>query len=41
MEYTKLGPVEGRFADLIWENAPVSTAARSPSLLEGGKRVRC
>ena len=26
MEYTKLGPVEGRFADLIWENAPVTTA---------------
>ena len=26
MEYTKLGPVEGRFADLIWENAPVPTA---------------
>ena len=27
MEYTKLGAVEGRFADLIWENAPVTTAA--------------
>ena len=26
MEYTKLGPVEGRFADLIWENAPLTTA---------------
>ena len=26
MEYTKLGPVEGRFADLIWKNAPVTTA---------------
>ena len=26
MEYTKLGLVEGRFADLIWENAPVTTA---------------
>ena len=26
MEYTKLGPVEGRFADLIWANAPVTTA---------------
>ena len=26
MEYTKLGPVEGRFADLIWENAPMTTA---------------
>ena len=26
MEYTKLGAVEGRFADLIWENAPMTTA---------------
>ena len=27
MEYTKLGLVEGRFADLIWANAPMTTAA--------------
>ena len=27
MEYTKLGPVEGRFADLICANAPMTTAA--------------
>lgn len=27
MEKTKLGAVEGRFADLIWASAPVSTAA--------------
>lgn len=27
MEYTKLGPVESRFADLIWANAPMTTAA--------------
>ncbi len=27
MDKTKLGTVEGRFADLIWVNAPVSTAA--------------
>lgn len=26
MEYTKLGTVEGRFADLIWANAPMTTA---------------
>lgn len=26
MQQTKLGAVEGRFADLVWENAPVSTA---------------
>lgn len=27
MEKSKLGAVEGRFADLVWANAPVSTAA--------------
>ena len=27
MDKTKLGAVEGRFADLIWANAPVTTAA--------------
>ena len=27
MEFTKLGAVEGRFADLIWANAPMTTAA--------------
>lgn len=27
MEYTKLGAVESRFADLIWANAPMTTAA--------------
>ena len=27
MDKTKLGPVEGRFADLIWETAPTTTAA--------------
>lgn len=26
MEKSKLGAVEGRFADLVWERAPVSTA---------------
>ena len=27
MDKTKLGAVEGRFADLIWASAPVTTAA--------------
>ena len=27
MDHTKLGTVEGRFADLIWENAPMTTTA--------------
>ena len=27
MDQTKLGAVESRFADLIWENAPMTTAA--------------
>ena len=27
MDKTKLGTVEGRFADLVWANAPVSSAA--------------
>ena len=27
MDKTKLGPVESRFADLIWANAPVTTSA--------------
>lgn len=27
MEKTKLGAVESRFADLIWENAPTTTTA--------------
>ena len=27
MDHTKLGAVEGRFADLIWASAPVTTAA--------------
>ena len=27
MDKTKLGAVEGRFTDLVWANAPVSTAA--------------
>ena len=27
MDHTKLGAVEGRFADLIWENAPMTTTA--------------
>lgn len=26
MDKTKLGPVEGRFADLVWASAPVTTA---------------
>lgn len=27
MDKTKMGPVESRFADLVWANAPVSTTA--------------
>ena len=27
MDKTKLGPVESRFADLIWANAPMTTSA--------------
>lgn len=27
MDEKNLGPVEGRFADLIWENAPISSTA--------------
>lgn len=34
MEDRKLGVVEARFADMIWENAPVSSAALAAMALE-------